>query len=246
MAPGFGSAGERKVAVVDKGCAQVDWAVLFDSHIRGRVTDAAGHALRSIFMVLQRRDPRMATGLADVDLKETDSDGRYDFAFIPPGDYLVSANHLGPSPTRPYPRIYYSNADSDADAISVHLVASSSVDHIDITLPNAWKHVVVNTQVLLPDGSPATGAQVFARDTNYLWSVEPSMATSGPDGRAALTVYEGRTYYLTATISGGAQQRCAGPIKFSATDGAILDAITIEHNWGNCLAQLNPNFRRPR
>jgi len=246
MPRGFATAGERKVTVADKGCAQVDWEVLYDSHIRGRTTDAAGHPLNNIFMALQRRDSRMATGLADVSLQGTDSDGRYDFSRVPPGEYVISANNLGPSPTRPYPRVYYPSADSDLQAAEVHLAPSGTVENVDITLPNAWKQVTVHTRVLQTDGSAATGAGIYARDIDYLWSVEPAMATAGPDGRALLTVYEGRTYYLTATITAGTQQRCAGPLKFLAKDGAVLDAITIEHNWGNCLAQLNPNFRPPR
>lgn len=246
MPPGYAAADERKVTVADKGCAEVDWEVLYDSHIRGRVTDATGHPLKNIFMVLKRRDSRMATGFADVSLQETDSDGRYGFSRVPPGDYLISANNLGPSPTRPYPRVYYPNGDSELQAREVHLAPSSTIENVDITLPNAWKQVAVHTRVLQTDGSPATGAEIYARDIDYLWSVEPAMTTAGADGRAVLTVYEGRTYYLTATIAGGSQQRCAGPLKFAAKDGAVLDAITIEHDWGNCLAQLNPNFRPPR
>jgi hypothetical protein len=61
-----------------------------------------------------------------------------------------------------------------------------------------------------------------------------------------LSLYEGRTYYLVATISGGTQQRCGGPLKFVAKDGVTLGTITIEHNWGNCLAQLGPEFQAPR
>jgi hypothetical protein len=246
MAPGFVMADARKVTVTDKGCAQVDWPVHYDGHIRGRVTDGSGKPLDNIYMVLQRRDSHVPTGLAQVAVNQTDPNGRYDFLRVPPADYLVSANDLGPSPTRPYPRVYYPNADSETDAAGVHLGASTIVEDINISLPNAWKRVVVHTRVLQPDGSPATQAQVDARDIDYLWSVEPAMATAGPDGRAALTVYEGRTYYLTATISGGTQQRCAGPLKFTAKDSVILEPITIEHNWGNCLAQLNPNFRPPR
>src|SRR5438132_1236907 len=246
MAPGFATLGARQVSVKDKGCAQVDWEVLYDSHVRGRVADTSGRPLNNLYMVLERRDSRVATGLATVRSSQTGSDGHYDFSLVPPGDYLVSANHLGPSPTQPYPRVYYPNADSDVGATSVHVAASSTVENLDITLPNAWKQVTVHTRVLQPDGSPAIGAQVFAHDVDYSWSGEPAMATASANGGATLNVYEGRTYYLTATISGGTQQRCAGPLKFTAKDGVRLDPITIEHNWGNCLAQLSPSFRPPR
>lgn len=243
---GFVTDDPQKVIVADKGCAQLDWLVSYDGHVRGRISDAAGHALTNMYVVLERRDSGMVTGLALVRSGVTDSDGRYDFSLVPPGEYLVSANNLGPSPTRPYPRVYYRKADSDAAATGVHVEASGITEHIEVTLPSAWTGVTVHARVLQPDGSPATGADVEAVDVDYAWTVEPAMATAGENGDATLKVYDGRIYYLTATISGGTQQRCAGPLRFSARDGARLDAITIEHNWGNCLAQLNPDFRPPR
>ena len=106
--------------------------------------------------------------------------------------------------------------------------------------------VTVRARVLEPDGSPATGADVLAYDIEYSSSPERARADAGVKDDAALTVYEGRTYYLIAIVSGGTQQRCAGPLKFTAKDGVRLNAITIDHNWGNCLAQLSPNFRPPR
>jgi hypothetical protein len=244
--PGFVTHNAVMVTLPNKGCAEVDWPVYYDGHVRGQVIDRSGHALPGVFMALQRRDSRSATGLAEVDLMETDSGGRYDFARVSPGDYLVAANLLGPSPKRPYPRVYYPDADSDAEAASVHVIASGIADDMDLTFPNAWRQVTVHATVLLRDGSPAAGAAVEAHDTAYLWSGEPAIATAGADGRAALAVYEGRTYFLTAFTSGGTQQACAGPLKFTARDGLVLDPISIDHNWGNCLAQLNPNFRPPR
>jgi hypothetical protein len=123
---------------------------------------------------------------------------------------------------------------------------STSADNIDVTLPNAWKAVTVHARVLQPDGTPAIGANVSAYDLNYLYSSDPPRATADAQGRATLSLYEGRTYFLVATISGGTQQRCAGPLKFVAEDGVALGTITIGHDWGNCLAQLNPEFQAPR
>jgi Carboxypeptidase regulatory-like domain/Tissue inhibitor of metalloproteinase len=243
---GLTSEANRSVSLVEKSCSQIDWQVRYDGHIRGIVSDADGHPLPDMFIVLQRRDPNSATAFADVDLKNTGPDGRYDFAPVSPGDYFVSVNHLGPSPTRPYPRIYYPNAELDSAASVIHLAASATADNIDVVLPNPWKTVTVRARVLLADGSPAVDADVNAYDINYLNSGEPNRADSGADGRVALSVYEGRTYYLVATISGGTQQRCAGPLRFIAKDGIEVGTILINHNWGNCLAQLNPEFRPPR
>lgn len=243
---GFTTDPDRTVAVAEKGCSEVDWFVQYDGHVRGLVTDADGHTLPNVFMVLRRREANSATGFSDVDLKETGEDGRYDFALVPPGDYLVSANHLGPSPNRPYPRFYYAGTESEAEAKTIHLPASGTADNINVALPNAWKTVTMHARVLLSDRTPAIGADVNAYDVKYLYSGEPASADADDEGRATLSLYEGRTYYLVATISGGTQQRCAGPLKFAAKDGVTLPTITIEHNWGNCLAQLKRDFQAPQ
>jgi len=247
MPSGFTTIEPKVVEVFDKGCAQVDWPVYYDSHIRGRVTDARGRPLEGLLIQLQRGNnaQNAATGYAGAKIQTTDADGRFDFGRVPPDDYLLSANNLGPSPKRPYPRIYYPNTVLDTEATAIHLSPSTIVENVNVTLPNAWKEVVVRTRVLMPDGSPAIGANISAHDIDYTWSVEPSTATAGPAGTAKITVYEGRTYYLTAYLN-AVPQRCAGPLKFIAKDGLTLDAITIEHNWGNCMAQLNPHFRAPR
>ena len=245
MPTGFAIEDSRSVTLVEKGCSQIDFRPRYDGHIRGVVTDSDGRALPEIFMALQRRDSNSATGFTEIDLKNTGFDGRYDFAPIPPGDYLVSANHLGPSLTRPYPRFYYGNTESDADAATIYLTASGTADNIDVRLPNAWKAVPVHARVLRPDGTPAIGADVYAYDLKYLYSGDPPRANADAQGRATLSLYEDRAYYLVSTISGGTQQRCAGPLKFVAREGVTLSAITIEHNWGNCLAQLDSEFQAP-
>jgi hypothetical protein len=243
---GFTIDDSRTVTLVEKACSQIDFWPRYDGHIRGVVTDSDGHPLPDIFMALQRRDANFATGFTEIDLKNTGFDGRYDFAAIPPGDYLVSANHLGPSLARPYPRFYYGNTESDADAATIHLTASGTAANINVTFPNAWKAVTVHARVLQPDGAPAISADVCAYDLNYQYSSDPPRAAADAQGRAKLSLYEGRTYYLVATISGGTQQRCGGPLKFVAKDGVTLGTITVEHNWGNCLAQLDPEFKAPQ
>jgi hypothetical protein len=243
---GFVTDGPQSVSVVDKGCAQVDWPVQFNGHIAGQVMDVAGTAIADLPMELSRRDADSAIGYSLVSLVTTDAHGHYEFAPVAPGDYYVAANSLGPSGTRPYPLVYYPDAESREAAAAVHLVASASLDNIGISLPKAWTPVIVHTRVMLSNGLPAINAAVDARDLAALWSAEPFSAETGDTGIAELTVYAGRTYYLTAVVNGGTQQRCGGPFKFVAQAGMTLPTITITHNWGNCLAQLNPGFAPPQ
>ena len=106
---------------------------------------------------------------------------------------------MGPSSTRPCPRIYYPKAQSDSAASVIHLAASATADNIDVVLPNPSKTVTVRARVQLADASPAVDADVNAYDINYLNSGEPNRGDSDADGRVALSVYEGRTYYLESS-----------------------------------------------
>ena len=243
--PGFATDDGRSVSVVDKGCAEVDWQVSYSGVIQGQLTDAAGTPIPRMVMELERPYPDSATGYAMVMIAETDAEGRYSFSRLAPGEYIVLANSLGPSPKRPYPRMFFPHAENEQTANPVHLAASATMDHIDIVLPTAWKSVTVHTKVVQQDGTPAANVSVRGAFAGMTWAVEPATAMTDAQGEADLTVYADQSYYLTAT-TGNLPQRCAGPLAFTAKANMKLETITIEHNWGNCLAQLNPNFTPPR
>lgn len=213
------------------------------SHLRGTVggtiIDSNGQPVANMVIELEG-----AQDFRNIELTRTDASGRYSLRGEE-GDYLIVVNPNGPSSTRPFPVVFYPDAESEATAATVHLASCAVLDGYNITVPRAWTPATVHTHVLLPDGSPAIGAYVSAHDIDYLGSAEPPNTDTDSDGEAALTVYEGRTYYLDATITEGTHQRCGGPLKFTARDGLVLDTITIEYNWGNCLAQLSPNFEPP-
>ena len=69
---GFASRPEQKVTVADGACAQVDWPIFYDSHIRGRVTEMAGSPVDKTLVVLKRKDSNFATGFDDVQLQPTE------------------------------------------------------------------------------------------------------------------------------------------------------------------------------
>jgi hypothetical protein len=243
---GFWAPPERTLMVNDKGCSQVNWNVTYDGHVRGRVADVDGTPVAHLMVTLERRDGNSFNGFAMVDMKDTGEDGSYDFKWVGPGEYFVVANNLGASLTRPYPKVYYPAAETVESSAPVQVGASATVDAIEIIMPRAWKRITVKTKVVEADGTAAAGVTVYGREVKNQSSVEPMSATTGADGVATVPLYEGQEYYMTATQSGGVQQRCGGPVKFLAKDGLDLGTIRIEHPWGNCLAQLNPNFRGAR
>lgn len=239
---GFKTQAERKVTLAEKSCAQMDWFLAYDSHIRGYVRDSEGRPLPNLLMALKQRSTESATGLRDAGLQTTNTDGFYDFDGVLPGDYLIAANELGPTAETPFPRLYYPGKPSDPDAVGVHLEPAGIVENVSFSFPKPWKTVTIKTRITLPDGSPARDAQVEAADFEYSFSSSPFAAAVNSDGQVTLRVYEGRTYYLTAHTSDGNRQRCAGPLQFSASSDQTLPSLVMEHEWGNCLAQLNEDF----
>jgi hypothetical protein len=117
---------------------------------------------------------------------------------------------------------------------------------IDIPMPMAWTKVTLPVTVLDADGHPLQGVDVYGRPVTNQYTVLPMSSRTDANGAATLPLYLGQEYFVTATQSGGAQQRCGGPIRLTAQDGQAGQTIRIEHPWGNCLAQLSPNFHPPR
>jgi hypothetical protein len=235
----------RTVDVADKACVESDYRIVSDGHIRGRIIDFDGKPMSEMFMILYVSDADSTDGRRQVSSQMTVSDGHYDFAGIPPGDYVVSANDLGPSPGNPYPRLYYTSAKNSDQPATIHLGQAQSLDEIDIAFPRPWRLITVPVRVQLSDGSPAVAAEFSAYDSDYQYSAQPFTAVPDSRGRATISVYEGRTYYLTAIVN-GENQHCGGPLKFIAKPNQVLAPIVIEHNWGNCLAQLNPGWVPPQ
>jgi hypothetical protein len=145
-APGFTNPAERTVTVAEKGCAEVDWYVSYDGHVRGRVADVDGIPMGHLMLNLEKKDANSASGMAMVNLKETGEDGRYDFPQVAPGEYIVIANNLGASPARPFPKVYYPASSTLEGALPVQVSASGSVDGVDIVMPRAWKKVTMGSR----------------------------------------------------------------------------------------------------
>lgn len=248
MPPGFETTPAQTVSVENKACAEVDWPVQYDIHLKGRVLGADGAPVPGIDVQLLKKDKQSARGYSQSGVDITDAEGRYRLDNAPPGNYFVVANSFGPTERSPYASTYFPSANAIEEAAPVKLGFFSTVDNIDIYLPKALLTVRVNASVKLPDGSAADHAFVDAADIGNgpPFTGNGYVGNTDANGQASLPVFEGRAYYLTAWVSGGTQQRCGGPLRFVAQDGMRLDSIVIEHNWGNCLAQLNREFQAPK
>jgi hypothetical protein len=221
------------VTVSAKGCAEVDWLIGLETHVKGTVTDTVGAPVSGALVgLLQPAQNR--TGFVIVTSQRTDANGKYDFSKVQPGDYLIGLYYLGPSNNEPHTPIFYPSAADSASAKLIHLGSSENVENIDLVSTPALHPVSLHVHVVNPDGSPVIRAHVSASDP--LTPINALSAIADENGDADITLYEGREYRLIASTSGYREPACAGPIKFTAKDGLQLGTLRLDKTWEQCRA----------
>jgi hypothetical protein len=219
------------VTVAPKSCAEINWAIRHDTHIRGRVTDSSGNPAPDAWVGLLRPwDSR--TGYEVVSSQGTDASGHYDFSKADPGDYWVALYYDGPDNIQPYVPVYYPSGSSHASAQLIHLGDAGTQDNINLVLGPVLHPVNVQLRVVNPDGSPVSNATVLANDP--VSPVHSLDAKADANGDAHITLYEGREYRLVANGFGNREPACTAPVKFVAKDGLQLGTLTLDKTIDEC------------
>jgi hypothetical protein len=225
------------VTVTPKGCAEVDWAIRHDSHIRGTVTDSFGNPAPNVHVTLLTPTSESRYGFDIGESQRTDATGRYDISKADPGDYWVALNYDGPNNNVPYAPAYYPSGSVQSTAKLIHLDASDTKDNINLVLPPPLTPVSVHLRIVNPDGSPVVRANVSAADPA---GIHMMFARADDNGNADITLYAGRDYSLTANTSGDRTPACAGPVRFTAREGLQLGALTLDKTIDACRALQHP------
>lgn len=221
------------ITVAAKGCAEVDWAIRHDTHIKGRVTDTIGSPVSGARIgLLQPAQNRI--GFDIVTSQRTDANGKYDFSKVQPGDYWVALYYWGPNNDEPHAPVFYPSGSDPSSAKLIHLDPSASIENIDLVAIPALHPISLHVHVVNPDGTPVIGAHVIASDP--LTPINALSATADENGDADITLYEGREYRLIANTSGYREPACAGPIRFIAKDGLQIGTLTLDKTWDQCRA----------
>lgn len=110
------------IEVRDRGCAQVDYQTASDGRVRGRLLDARGQPIagRSVFLFPARSAAESVKALSE----RTDDRGRFEFAELPAGRYVLAINIEGRHPDDAYPRyprVYYPASRTEVGATPLAL-----------------------------------------------------------------------------------------------------------------------------
>jgi hypothetical protein len=126
----------------------------------------------------------------------TNADGRYTFAFIAQGQYVVGINLADPPAyTRIDRRVYYPGVSALEDATIVTVSEPGArVELQPFRVPAPPTERIVEGIVLWPDGRPAAGARITLHGAT-------SEGVTTPDGRFRYVLPYGARYSITVAIN---------------------------------------------
>jgi len=161
---------EQEISVSDRGCAVVNYFVVDNGRLSGKVSGPEGQPAVGIqlqLMEADNADPLKGWGKS----AQADAQGAYSFSALPPGRYLLAVNlsrYPDPNdPTNAFPRTYYPGVLDIAKAETITLGAGENVQGFDLQLPVRRAPSILTGKVVWADGTPVANAAISFREVTY-------------------------------------------------------------------------------
>jgi hypothetical protein len=213
--------------VVARGCAAIDVTLnkQWPGMIAGSLFRPDGtHATAGIDLNLRRiQDDEDRTAKPDEVL--TNERGEYVFRNVPPGRYKIVLHECCyPSRQAPYSAIYWPSAASEEDGSEVVVGSEPDARQYDFQLPSEVKQRTVSGLVLLPEGRPAPGLEVWLRvgDDKHDGYDLAEQVRSDSEGRFSFTVFQGLKYFVELRSDEGGQSPDPVPVVFDDIRSPIV------------------------
>jgi hypothetical protein len=137
----------------------VDYILMSDTKITGRVLDPAGKPMNGVRVDI--RPVSLDDGAGNSPVFDRTKSGKFLLEMMPPGQYYVVANRDGRvTASEPFPTIYYPGAANLKQAVPVTVPEGGTVESIDIRIPAIRKTVELVGRVVFSDGVPVPKAFV--------------------------------------------------------------------------------------
>jgi hypothetical protein len=178
---------EQEIKVADRGCAMVNFGVVSDGRLSGRVLDFNGQPMPNAEIALCHPEEKMYR--CRLYSAYSDKDGLYEFKAVPSGQYALGVWFDGLDiKNRPFQQVYHPGVENIDQATIVTIDEGEKVEMSDLVLPPPLVEHRVEGVVEWPDGKPASNAGI-----EYLTVNTPAGygAKSDQEGRFSFKVSDG-------------------------------------------------------
>src|ERR1051326_1835464 len=192
---------EEEIRVADRGCATVNYSVVDNGRLSGRVLAPDGQPAAGGTLVLidkDQSDPKTSWGKSAT----ADKDGLFSFTALPPGQYLLGVNlERFPQPNDPtnaYPRTYYPGVTDVSKEEVITLGAGENLRDFNLPLPTRREPSTITGKVVWDDGTPVADAGVSFREVTYHDAQMNNGIQADDQGYFTINAYIGQTFVIEA------------------------------------------------
>jgi hypothetical protein len=214
-----------RIALVDaRACSVVKVSVIPDGRVTGRVIDAQRRPVSGLTIDLSNASGIRPGAAAGERLQTTTGrDGRYEFAGVPPGKFVVGIN-TGQEPDA-VARVLHPGVSEIGRAASFVLPAGGETNLGDLNVPEAVGIALVTGFVFDQRGAPVENARVYLRGPNERDFIIGQPVTTDFVGRFVIAAAADREYRLFAERArpGDARGRVdvSEPLALTASSSAV-------------------------
>ena len=189
---GWNLGADDSLKLMPKGGVSVDFLVIPDTSVSGRVTDPSGRPMKGVCVSAEppgaaRHDPARSGC--------TTADGFYRIKDMPRGRYRIVANQSGqPTATEPFPAIYQPGTPDRTRATIVD-VQMEKHEGLDIRIPSLLPRIELSGRVQFRDAALAPKGRVVFEANGY-----SETADVRGDGTYNLTILAGKPGRLFGEI----------------------------------------------
>ena len=192
---------EQEITVADRGCATVNYSVVDNGRLSGRVMDPNGQPAAGVLLVLMDKDhsdPTTNWGK----LVNADKEGQFSFSALPSGQYLLAVNlNRFPQPNDPtnaYPRTYYPGVTDASKAEVISLGVGENLSDFNFRLPTRREPSTITGKVVWNDGTPVMNAGISFREVTYHDPGINNGIQADDQGYFTINAFIGQTFVIEA------------------------------------------------
>jgi Carboxypeptidase regulatory-like domain len=191
---------EEVLTLAASGCGAVDWYILDNGRVNGRVLNADGEPVPRIMVSLIK--PGSSITDDTIKLERTNDDGYFSFSAVPRGTYNIAVNfNRFPEPndpTKAYPPSFYPGVVDQRHAQAITVGPGEKLRDFEIRMPSKLPDSVLSGTVVWADGSPVANAQLLVMDVTNTSDNLPHGIAADEQGRFKINGYSGQKLIIAA------------------------------------------------